>query len=553
MTIPRPRVALVALVLALMALVGPSSCSKVSIQTGTAGGANPWTRHGVLRMDEVAEPDNLNPFVGNQQIEVDLSMFWAGYLFRWSDRSEFVPELATEVPTTHNGGISKDGRSITYHLRKGVRWDDGVAFTAADVIYSWQQAMNKDNNVASRQGYDLITGIAKPDDYTIVVHLSRPYAPFIASFFSLGPTVINILPKHALRQYPNINRVPYNNHPIGIGPFKVASYEKGRAIKFIANPLYWRGRPKLDEIDVHFIPDENTIATQLRTHETDMERAADPGYVPTYRTIPGVRLYITPFTAYAQLALNLQNPILKDKRVRQALAYATDKQTIIGKVAHGIPTPADSDQPPFLWAFNPKLKRYGYDPQQAAALLDAAGWRLGNDGFRYRDGQRLTLLMVSNTGGGTVRAVEVIVQQEWRRVGIDASIKEYAPPLFFASYGEGGIVQAGKFDVAFLGWVNGVDPDDSTEWMCDQIPPNGQNVYHFCNRALDAAEQIALMQYEQSTRKAAYDTIQSILAEETPAIFIWFTNRVTVANTDLKGYLPAHAVSTMWNPWAWEI
>ena len=159
-TAAKSRVCLIALLLALAVLADMNGCSKVSTQTGrTQGGANPWTRHGVLRMDEVAEPDNLNPFVGNQQIEVDLSMFWAGYLFRWSDRNQFVPELATEVPSTHNGGISKDGRSITYHLRKGVRWDDGVAFTADDVIYSWQQALNKDNDVSSRQGYDLITGI----------------------------------------------------------------------------------------------------------------------------------------------------------------------------------------------------------------------------------------------------------------------------------------------------------------------------------------------------------------------------------------------------------
>jgi len=534
----------------LMCLV--NGCSKVATRSGVSAG-NTWTKHGVLRMDELAEPDNLNPFVGNQQIEVDLSMFWGGYLFRWSDRNEFVPELATVVPTLRNGGISKEGLAITYHLRKGVRCDDGVPFNADDVIFSWQQVMNKQNNVGSRSGYDLVSRIDKPDQWTIVVHLRKPYAPFVGQFFSMSPTVLNILPKHVLQQYANINRVPYNNHPVGIGPFKVGRYEKGSMVSFIANPLYWRGPPKLRQIDVHFIPDENTIATQLRTHETDMERQADPGFLPTYRTIPGVKVFITPFTSYAQLGYNLRNPILADKTVRQALAYATDKRTIIDKLAHGVPSVADSDQPAFLWAYNPNVRRYLYDPRRAAALLESAGWRLGRDGYRYRNGQRLTLQMVANTGGGVIRNVELLVQQQWKLVGIDATIKEYAPPLYFASYGEGGVIQTGKFDIAFFGWANGIDPDDSTLWMCDQTPPNGQNVYQFCDPRLDAAERVALTDYDPAARKRAYDTIQAILADEQPALFVWFTNRVSVVNTDLKNYKPAHAVTTIWNPWEWEI
>ncbi|MDQ6780199.1 MAG: peptide ABC transporter substrate-binding protein [Candidatus Eremiobacteraeota bacterium] len=547
----RCRIAFAAvLVLVFSSLV---ACSKVTTSSQPGQQSNAWTKHGVLRMAELTEPDTLNPFVGNQQIEADLSMFWAGYLFRWNDRNEFVPELATEVPTTQNGDISKDGLAITYHLRKGVRWDDGQPFGADDVTYSWQQVMNKRNNVGSRQGYELIERIDKKDDFTIIVHLRRVYAPFVANFFSMAPTVLNILPKHVLQGYADVNRVPYNDHPVGIGPFKVARYDHGSQLELVANPRYWRGPPKLKRIDVKFIPDQNTIVTQLRTHEIDMERAGDPGYIDTYRSLPGMHVTITPFTAFAQLALNQERPVLRDKRVRQALTYAMDRQTIIRQVVRGVHSPANSDQPPFLWAYNPAVRTYPFDPSRARALFDAAGWKRQPDGFRYRHGERLALQMVANTGGGTTRKVELIVQQQWRSVGVDASIKEYAPPLYFASYGAGGILEGSKFDVAFFGWAGGVDPDDATLWMCDQIPPAGQNIYHFCDPALDRAEKTARTTYDQSYRKKAYDTIQNILAEEQPAVFVWFINRVSVVNRDLKGFKPAHAVTVIWNPWEWEI
>ncbi|MBC5806092.1 MAG: peptide ABC transporter substrate-binding protein [Candidatus Eremiobacteraeota bacterium] len=546
----RTQATIAALLLIVASLVG---CSKVSTQAPTSAGGNPWTKHGVLRIVDLAEPDNLNPVVGNQQAEAELSMYWAAYLFRWSDENQYVPELATVVPDLKNGGISPNGLEITYHLRPNVKWQDGARFGADDVIFTWHQLMNPKNNVASRSPYDLITGIDKSDDHTIVVHLKKRFAPFIAAFFSMGPTVVPILPKHLLAQYVDLNRVPYNNLPIGTGPFRIAHYEKGTGIQLLANQQYWRGPPKIKEIDIHYIPDENTILTQLRTHEADMEVAADPAHAPTLRTIPGIKLYYVPFTSYAQLGLNVRNPILADVRVRRALAYATDKTSIIDKVAHGVPLPTDSDQPTFSWAYNANVARYPFDLSRAGALLDEAGWKMAGDGYRYKNGVRLRLAMIANTGGGAVSRVEAIVQQDWRRIGIDASIKEYAPPILFASYGEGGITQTGKFDVAFVGWANGVDPDDSAQYMCDQFPPDGQNIYHFCSRELDAAEKVALSEYDQAKRKAAYDTIQRILADQVPTIVVWNTRRISAANSDLKNYKPSHAVSTIWNPWEWEI
>jgi peptide/nickel transport system substrate-binding protein len=529
-----------------------AGCTKVGTSTGRGHG-NPWTIPGVLRIAGVSNPDNLNPLLGEQQTEVDLSMFWAGYLFNWSDQNEFVPELAAEVPTTKNGGISTDGLSITYHLRKGVKWQDGAGFSADDVIFSWRAVMNPLNNVQTRLGYDLITGIDKKDDYTIVVHLKKRWAPFIASFFTMSSTPYPIQPKHLLAQYSDLNHVAYNNKPIGTGPFIVQEWQNGILLKMTANPNYWRGAPKLKEVDYYVIPNETTILTQLRTHEKDMEYNAPSTQTLSFKQIAGDRIYLTPFTQYRQIALNLTNPILSDVRVRQALAYAVDQQELIDTVSHHVNMKGDTDQPPFLWAHADGVKQYLHDPAQAARLLDAAGWTLGPDGYRYKGGQRLVLGMSGSVGVAETNNLELVIQREWHQIGVEMDIKNYASNIFFENYASGGIVQAGKFDTALYSWLNGVDPDDSTLFMCDQFPPNGQNSYHFCNHDLDAAEQVAMTQYDQDKRKVAYDKIQRILAEQEPLVIIWYVRRQDVVNSDLRNYKPAHAVTTFWNTWEWGI
>jgi peptide/nickel transport system substrate-binding protein len=341
--------------------------------------------------------------------------------------------------------------------------------------------------------------------------------------------------------------------PIGTGPFIFQEWQRGTIIRMTANPHYWRGAPKLKEVDYKIIPDETTILTQLRTHEADMEYNAPASQTPSFKDIAGVRTYLTPFTQYREIGFNLTNPILSDVRVRQALAYATDQQQLIDTVSHGVNMKGDTDQPPFLWAHAEKVQQYPHDPVMAGKLLDEAGWKLGPDGYRSKNGQRLSLEMSGITGAAETRNIEAVVQSQWRQVGVDVYIKNYQSGDFFKTYQAGGILQTGKFDTAVYSWLNGVDPDDSTLFMCNQFPPNGQNNYHFCNHDLDAAEQVAMTEYDQDKRKAAYDKIQKILAEQEPLIVIWFVRRQDVVNNDLRNYKPAHAVTTFWNPWEWEL
>ena len=530
-----------------------AGCS--SGQTAAAavnGRVNDWTVPGVLRIESGNGPDNLDPLIGQVSRDTDLSMFWSGHLFNWSDAGLLVPELATVVPTLGNGGISADGRTITYHLRSGVRWQDRQPFDASDVVFTWHAIMNPRNDVAVREGYDLIERIEVPDPHTVVVHLRRSYAPFVTTFFSMSSTAYPILPRHLLERYRSLDDVPYNKVPVGTGPFRVISND-GRLVKMVANPDYWRGAPKLKEVDFRWEPSNATILQRLKQHKIDFYFGAFDQQEPELHGIAGTTIYLYPFNGYEDVGFNMRSPLVSDKRVRQALAYATDRGELLDTVGNGVNAFADSDQAPFSWAHDDGVKRYEYDPATARALLDAAGWKMGPDGIRMKEGRALRLMMVS--GGGRIPStlMERSIRANWRAVGVDVVVRNYDDTTLDAPARAGGITARGKFDAVLEGWVNGVDPDDSSQFMCSMQPPAGWNIYRYCDAALDAAEEDALSQNDQGARERAYARIQARLAEDVPVIVLYFQQQQDVVNLDLKNYRPASAVTPFWNTWQLEI
>jgi peptide/nickel transport system substrate-binding protein len=540
-------------ILALAVAIAGSGCTRVDTTASGSGGRHAWTKPGILRLASLNDPDTLSPLVGEYQVDVDLSMFWAGYLFNYNDANELVPELAVAVPTVTNGGISRDGRTITYHLRKGVTWQDGAPFDARDVVFTWQAVMNPNNDVASRQGYDDIARIETPNAYTAVVHLKRPFGPFVNTFLTMAASAYPVYPRHLLAQYHDLNRIAYNSAPIGTGPFKVVEWHRSQVLRMIANPHYWRGAPKLAEVDYSVIPDDNTLLTSVQSHAIDAWYNAPATLYGQASNIPGTRAVLTPFTQYSRIAFNLSRPIIAEASVRRALAMATDRKRLIDTVSYGVNSPGEGDQPKFSWAYDSALKPLPYDPAQAAAVLDAAGWHPGADGIREKNGRRLRIEIATITGSSVGNRLSVLLQAAWRAIGVDAQIKQYASALMLASYGAGGILQTGKFDVEFSSWVNGTDPDDSSNVMCDQFPPRGQNSSRFCDPQVDAQERIALAAYDRPTRKRAYAHVQQAIVDELPFLTLWFARRFDVVSDDLRGYKPAHAVTTFWNTWEYSI
>jgi peptide/nickel transport system substrate-binding protein len=539
--------ALAAVVALIMTAAG---CSKT--ESGSpAPRAQPIP--GVVRIVGIGSIDSLIPELSGNESSPDIAWFWGAWLFRVGAHGELVPELATEVPTLRNGGISANGLTITYHLRKGVRWHDGAPFDARDVIFSWHAILNPRNNVLTRTGYDDIASMRAPDPHTVVVALHKPYAPAVATFFGPSLAPMCILPAHILGSLADINRVAYGRMPVGTGPFIFDRYESQSRIVLRANPDYWRGAPKIKEVDFLIVPDPNTRALMMRTGEADLYYQPADNLIAELASIPDVHTIDLSFNEFWYLVFNAQRPPLDDVRVRRAVAMSVDRDYVIKAVAGGLGSPANGDQPSYSWAFDPDARAPRFDPAIAERLLTRAGWLLGSDGYRHKGGAKLSISYVTSSGYGEGRKFAPVFQEEMKRVGIDATVKLFPTSLLFAAKSAGGIMDNGKFDVAWSGWIGGVDPDDATLWGCDQMPPAGYNMSYFCDPRIDEQEKIALTSYDQETRRRAYQRIQSMVNADVPVDFLFWTHIHDAMRGELKNYRPAPTVTTFSNPWQWQI
>jgi peptide/nickel transport system substrate-binding protein len=361
-----------------------------------------------------------------------------------------------------------------------------------------------------------------------------------------------VLPEHILGGMHDINHAAYNLRPIGTGPFVVQHYDSQTGFTLVANPRYWRGAPKLREIRVMFVADENTRAVMMRTGEADLFYDPANRIVPELRTIPSTRVLHTPFNEFWYLSFNMTHPPLDDVRVRRAIAMAIDKQYVVNDVLHGAALPAQSDQPSFSWAYDANLHAPAYDPAAAAKLLDSAGWRLGSDGYRHKDGRLLELSYSYSVNAGDAVRYGPVFQATMRELGIAIDVKGYPDAIYYASKPAGGILYNGKFDIAYEGWIAGIDPDDRTLWACDQRPPDGFNSAMLCDPRVDEQENIATASYDRGVRRAAYFHIQRLLNEDLPVVFLYWVLRNDNIRDGFAGYRPAPAVTEFWNSWQWS-
>ncbi|HET9031213.1 MAG TPA: peptide ABC transporter substrate-binding protein [Candidatus Aquilonibacter sp.] len=534
---------------ALAALV--SGCSKVSNGTGAGGSEHSWTKPGMLRVSIQSEPKNLNPLLASNTTDAMVDGLIFDPLVSADPKGNLVPILVTQVPTQENGGISKDGLTVTYHLKKGITWSDGQPLTSKDVKFSWQAMMNGDNNVVSRHGFDEVKSIDTPDDTTFILHLKEKFAPIVVAFFGPSDSPTNIAPAHLLAKYPNVNQIPFNNEPIGSGPYKLAEWVKGDHITLVANDTYFQGKPGLKQITIRIIPDENTSLNLLRTHDIDWMFEPSYSTYASLKTMPDVTTKYNDVNGYEGVQLNTSRPPLNDVAVRRAIAYAIDKKQLLDTLTFGQQTLATEDLPNWMWAYNPNVTVYEHNPAKAKQLLQADGYKPGADGIMTKNGQRLSLLLVTNNSNVTRTKASVIVQSNLRQAGIDVQIKYFDGATLFAP-APLGILQTGKFDLGISGWFAGVDPDNSSNFMCKNVPPGGYNYTRYCSSQMDAAQRQALEHYDQATRKKAYATVEQLLATDVPQIFFWWDRQAQAINPDFKNFDPNPIVES-WNAYQWSI
>jgi peptide/nickel transport system substrate-binding protein len=539
------------LVLSVLLAAAIAGCTKVS--NGVVAGRHPWTQPEFLRIAMATDVKTLNPLLNSDTSDAFIDRLMFEPLLTADPKGNPLPMLAAQVPTLGNRGISSDGLTITYHLRRGFKWTDGVPVTSRDVKWSWQAIMNSNNNVISRHGYDDVAAIGMPGAYTVVVHLKRPFAPFVDTFFAESDQPYMVAPAHVLAAYPNINQLSFNSAPrVSDGPFKFAAWARGDHITLTRNDAFFLGRPALSRVEIKTVPDEDTAINLLRTHAIDYIFQASIQNYETLRSLSDIRIVWVNVNGYDYVQLNVSRPYLVDPRVRLAVAYAIDKNELVRTLAFGTQSVATADIPDWMWAFNPGIRNYPHDPAESRMLLREAGWSVGPDGIMRKNGQALSLVIVTNNSSVTRRREALEVQAMLREGGIDSEIKSYPADVLFAPAGMGGILQLGKFDMSVSGWYAGIDPDDSTQFTCQNFPPSGYNYSRYCDSQMQAAQNIALTHYDRASRLAAYYEIQRILMRGNPALFVYWLRQMEPISVDFRGFNP-NPVTESWNAWQWSI
>ncbi len=538
-----------ALVLAAAAFAGFALAGCTRLAGSAPGARHPWTRPHVLRLADVADPDSLNPLLSTMDLSYDLSSLIFSYLVVANREGALQGDLAVMVPSLSNGGISRDGRTYTYRLRRNVFWQDGVPLTSRDVSFSWRAVMSAHNNVLHREGYDEVSAIATPDDRTVVVRLRRRFPPFVTQFFTtLQEGAKPIVPEHLLGHLASIDAAPFNAHPIGSGPFRFVRWDRGLRIVLARNEQYFGERPKLQRIELTIAPDENTIVTLLRTHVIDMPVSTPALTWHLFRGVPGFRTRLDPWNSQMLLALNNARPALREPAVRRAIAAALDYGSLIAKLTYDSGERAADvvARTSLGYAHNAP---YAYDPLHARALLDSANWRIGDGGIRAKNGVRLDLVMVvASKGMGSLYAVQL--QRMLHDVGIAVTIKTYP---YKGIYAYDGPIVKGNFDLAIYANTLPYDPDRTSTLACDQFTPKGENEVRFCNPRVDALEHAGLATDDPARRDPIYRNAGRLIQAAVPYVPLFAQRRPAVMNDDLRGYDPSPVAAPWWNVRSWDI
>jgi peptide/nickel transport system substrate-binding protein len=428
-----------------------------------------------------------------------------------------VPQLAETWET------SSDGLTWTFHLRKGVKWHDGVEFTADDVKFSLELYKNPTTKAKQMADFQAIKEVQVKDKYTAVVILSQPYAPLLRKVASQG-----LLPKH---YHEKLTPEEYERKPIGTGPYKLQEWAPNQQVKLVAFADYWGGKPNFDVIENREIPEVATRMLALRSGEIQIDNwYPPPDEVAKFKADKNFQVVTEQTLGTMVLNLNNTHPILKDKRVRQAIAMGIDREAVIRDLWKGLGVLAKGPVPPAMEWFNPNVKTYPYDQAASKKLLEEAGWKPGQDGIRVNaEGKRLEFTTLVIQGDEDRGQIAVAAQQWLKQVGISMKIEVVESGLLIDR-----IWKTRQFDAALYTWTLGGfsgDPDIAPQWSCKGT----DNQALYCDPDMDKLIADGAREMDWEKRKAIYAKIQEKLAEDEPMIFLMQPLMPHVASAKIAG------------------
>lgn len=515
-----------------------TACSPQAPGGVPAGSGAAEPAHGdILVEGSIGDASNLIPLLASDSTSHEIAGLVFNGLIKYDKDVHIVGDLAGSWE------ISRDGLVITFHLRKGVRWHDGKPFTAHDVLYTYQVTVDPKTPTAYAGDFLKVKKAEVLDDHTFRATYDRPFAPALMSW-SVG-----ILPRHLLEGR-DITTSPLGRHPIGTGPYRFKEWVAGQKIVLVSNPDYFEGRPYIDGYILRIIPDTATMFLELRANGIDRM-----GLTPLQFTRQtennlfreNYRKYRYLSFAYTYMGYNLKNPLFADKRVRQALAHAVNREEIIDGVLLGLGKPATGPYKPGTWAHNPNVRTYSHDPEKAKALLAEAGWRRTDGGFLEKDGKPFEFEIITNQGNEIRAKCAEIIQRRLAEIGIRVKIRVIEWAAFVNDF-----INKRKFDATILGWTIPMEPDLYDVWHSSKTGPQELNFVSFRNDEVDALIVRARETFDQPLRKQCYYRIQEILAEEQPYLFLYVPDALPILHARFRGVEVA-PLGIGWNFIRWYV
>lgn len=457
-----------------------------------------------------SSPTNLDPRIGTdgQSEHID-ELIFDGLVAKDSN-FHFTPALAESWEL-------RDPLTLVFHLRGDVRFHDGRPMTARDVVWSINSMRDGTVITAKSASYAAIKTVEAPDAKTVILHLKQPDNFLL---INLATGAFGVVPEGSGRDF--------WLHPVGTGPFRFVSQQIDQDVVIERNPLSWSAQPKLERVRFAVVPDPITESLELEKGSGDVAINSLPmDSLPILGARPNLQVHDTPGTQIQYLAFNLSDPLLKNMRVRQAISCAIDRELIIRTLLRGHARPAVSLLPQTHWAWTGDVANFGYDPARAKKLLDEAGYPAGANGVRFH-------VTMKTSTVEDVRSLAAVLQQQLAQVGIALDIRTFEFATFYAD------VTRGAFQLYSLRWIGGNEQPDifSYAFSTARFSPKGANRSHYSNAKVDALLDDGATSTDQAKRRADYVEAQQILAEELPAINLWYKDTVVVHNRRLTNVAP---------------
>lgn len=519
----------------------PSSGGTTTTETNTpvpteAADEGTPKKGGVWRFALTTTP-SLNPITQAQLLPDTLTfkvMYNSLVKYKLSDDGqtiEIVPDLAEAWEA------SADASAYTFHVRDDVTWHDGERFTVDDVKFTIDSILDPANNAQQRRYIATIDSVEIVDDRTVTLTLVSPFA-FLPVMLGFN---VPMVPKHLLDGQNLQEPAEFLSNPVGTGPFKFKEAAQGSHVSTVANPDYFEGAPHLDGIDFVVIPDTNAQVARFLAGDLDFI-AIEPDQLDAVEGQPDVTVRFAPQVRYFYLTFNHERPLFQDVRVRQALNYAIDKEALVERVLNGGGQVATGPISPLLGAvFNPDVRTYPYDMEEAARLLEEAGWTKGSDGVLVNaQGERFAFQIDAPSNYPLMIQVATYAQAQYKQLGGEVELRVSQWPVFNEYFFNT------DYDMMIYWYVTPPSPD-----IYSQYATEAQNYFNYSNPQVDQLIEGARTEPDEATRNELYHQLQEALAEDLPVIFLYYPQEVQIMrrthDLPLIGY--RDALTWMQNVW----